>query len=82
MILFSPFLSMREISFVVEDDAGSKSQPAYVRVTFNSTDDPPLLDLNGIKAGLNYSLLYTEGMIETKVFSIPMQTKVKLVLTG
>lgn len=70
LVLFLPlssFLSLREISFVVEDDAGSTSQPAYARVTFNPTDDPPLLDLNGNEAGLNYSVLYTEGMMATKV---------------
>ena len=67
---FSYFLSLREISFVVEDDAGSTSQPAYARVTFNPTDDPPLLDLNGNEAGLNYSVFYTEGMMATKVVCV------------
>ena len=70
VIPFRSFLSIREISFVIEDDGGSISQPAYVRVTFDPADDPPLLDLNGIEAGLNYSVLYTEGMMATKVVYI------------
>lgn len=58
----------REVSFTVTDDLGSVSSPAVARITFNTVDDIPLLDLNGLhQFSVNTSIQYTEGDIAIKV---------------
>ena len=58
----SPFSSSRMITFTVTDDSFGVSLPAVSRVVFNSTDDLPQLDLNGLSIdGMNATATYTEG---------------------
>ena len=58
----------REVSFIVTDDLGDVSSPAVARVTFNTVDDTPLLDLNGLQQfSVNTSIQYTEGDNALKV---------------
>ena len=58
----------REVSFTVTDDLGDVSSPAVARVTFNTVDDTPLLDLNGLQQfSVNTSIQYTEGDNALKV---------------
>ena len=48
--------------FTVVDSFGDSSQAALVRVTFDSVDDAPVLDLSGsLIAGVNFSVNFTEG---------------------
>ena len=56
------FSTARIVVFSVVDSFGDSSQAALVRVTFDSVDDAPLLDLSGsLIAGVNYSVNFTEG---------------------
>ena len=58
----------REVSFTVTDDLRDVSSPAVARVTFNTVDDTPLLDLNGLQQfSVNTSIQYTEGDNALKV---------------
>lgn len=54
--------------FTVIDEFGSIGNQATAFVTFNSTDDSPILDLNGpIQSGLDYSVQFIEGSAPIKV---------------
>ena len=58
---YRPYPTPREVIFVVSDDRSAQSFPATARVTFNSSDDTPIIDLNGpMVPGLNFTVTYNE----------------------
>jgi hypothetical protein len=56
----NPTTTSRAISFVANDGLGS-STTRTCTVNIVAVNDPPLIDLNGVTAGYNYSATFTEG---------------------
>ena len=67
-MFYNSHTESRQVIFSILDEFDSISEPAVAFVTFNSTDDPPILDLNGpTLPEMNYSIQYIEGSSPVKV---------------
>ena len=55
----NPDTRPRNISFV-PDDGTTKGKPVFAIVTFNSINDPTIVDLNGNELGVNNSVIFVE----------------------
>ena len=59
---------VRVFTFIVTDNVNS-SLPATVALDLRPVNDPPVLDLSGPRAGLNFSTTYVEDGVPILAFS-------------